>query len=104
MIVRLQLANAAMFVPFGSLLSFTFRPARKAVPARATCVCLGFSVLIEGVQFVMAAGRTVDVDDVLFNTLGGLLGAGVAVAGVQVFARARRGNGRGRYVTRAGGC
>ncbi|MFJ9173910.1 VanZ family protein [Streptomyces sp. NPDC102360] len=72
MIVRLQLANAMMFVPLGALYVFAGRRPRLG---RAVVACLALSVLIEAVQYAMNAGRTVDVDDVLFNTFGGLVGS-----------------------------
>ncbi|MFJ2833151.1 VanZ family protein [Streptomyces sp. NPDC087263] len=72
MILRLQLANALMFVPLALLLVFVPQQPRLG---RAVLICLALSVLIEATQYVMNAGRTVDVDDVLFNTLGGLIGS-----------------------------
>ncbi|MFI5659897.1 VanZ family protein [Streptomyces sp. NPDC051684] len=45
---------------------------------RAAATCLVLSVLIEAAQYGMDAGRTVDIDDVLFNTLGGVLGSVLA--------------------------
>ncbi|WP_432096016.1 VanZ family protein [Streptomyces sp. bgisy100] len=75
MIVRLQIANAAMFVPLASLLTFS-APGRPA--GRVVALCLLLSTAIETIQFVMAAGRTVDVDDLLFNTVGAVLGVAAA--------------------------
>ncbi|MHC5257412.1 VanZ family protein [Streptomyces sp. UC4497] len=71
MILRLQLANALMFVPLGLLLVLASRQPRLG---RAALACLVLSLLIEAAQYAMNAGRTVDIDDVLFNTLGGGLG------------------------------
>ncbi|MEU9208433.1 VanZ family protein [Streptomyces sp. NPDC048415] len=76
MILRLQLANALMFVPLGLLLMFVTRQPRLR---RVVLICLALSVLIEATQYVMNAGRTVDVDDVLFNTLGSLIGGVLAL-------------------------
>ncbi|WP_329119787.1 VanZ family protein [Streptomyces sp. NBC_01465] len=75
MILRLQLANALMFVPLGLLLVFVTRRPRLG---RTVLICLALSVLIEAAQYAMNAGRTVDVDDVLFNTLGGVVGGALA--------------------------
>ncbi|MFH8340859.1 VanZ family protein [Streptomyces sp. AM6-12] len=61
MVLRLQLANALMFVPLGILLLFS---TRRPHLARTTAVCLALSVSIEAAQYAMNAGRTVDVDDV----------------------------------------
>ncbi|MFJ8231364.1 VanZ family protein [Streptomyces sp. NPDC094448] len=72
MVARLQIANAVMFVPLGAL--FAFRRDRVRA-ATAIAWCFAASVAIEALQLAMAAGRTVDIDDVLFNTLGGVLGA-----------------------------
>ncbi|MER5972494.1 VanZ family protein [Streptomyces sp. NPDC002055] len=84
MIVRLQIANAAMFVPLASLLSFC---APRWSAGRVVAVCLSLSVLIETVQFAMAAGRTVDVDDLLFNTVGAVLGVAAARGALFVVGR-----------------
>ncbi|WJY35824.1 VanZ family protein [Streptomyces sp. P9-2B-2] len=84
MIFRLQIANAAMFVPLASLLAFAIRCRSVLV---VTGVCLLTSVLIEMVQFIMAAGRTVDVDDVLFNSLGAALGALAATVSLRLAER-----------------
>lgn len=96
MIVRLQVANAAMFVPFGSSLAFVLTGTRRAPLAWASFACFAFSVAIEAAQFVMAAGRTVDADDVLFNTFGGFVGAGVALIGFNLFAVSQKGAGKHR--------
>lgn len=96
MIMRLQLANAAMFIPFGAMLSFELFETRRAVLMWVSATCLAFSALIEFGQFLMAAGRTVDVDDVLFNTVGGFVGGGVALIALNVFAAARAPEGRHR--------
>lgn len=69
MIMRLQLANALMFVPLGLLHTFIARRARVGHGAAAG---LGLSLFVEAAQYAMNTGRTVDVDDVLFNTLGSL--------------------------------
>nr|WP_272924351.1 VanZ family protein [Streptomyces sp. SID8381] len=83
MVLRLQLANALMFVPLGILLVFA---ARRSRLGRTVAVCLALSVSIEAGQYVMNAGRTVDVDDVLFNTLGGLVGGVLAFVPRRVLA------------------
>ncbi|MYR56761.1 hypothetical protein GTY54_11125, partial [Streptomyces sp. SID625] len=75
MALRLQLANALMFIPFGILLVFVTRQPRLG---RGVALCLALSVMIEAAQYAMNAGRTADIDDVLFNTLGGLLGGVLA--------------------------
>ncbi|MFC8126773.1 VanZ family protein [Streptomyces sp. NPDC057302] len=75
MILVLQVANAAMFVPLGL---FACAAARRPSVLTIVVGCFALSVTIEAVQFVMNAGRVVDVDDVLFNTVGGLVGCVLA--------------------------
>lgn len=70
------LGNLAFFVPFGLVVYvLLFRTSRPLL--YATLAGLGFSVAIEGAQFLFALGYT-DIDDVLMNTLGGFLGAWIA--------------------------
>lgn len=69
------LANVALFLPFGVALGLRC----PGVPrTRLVLVCLGLSLLVEGVQLVWSVGRSADVTDVLMNTLGGFLGLLVA--------------------------
>ncbi len=71
--------NVALFVPFGLVAAM----ARDVFSRRAHPVLLGgllgfgFSLFIEVTQYVLALGYT-DVDDLLMNTLGAVLGAGLA--------------------------
>ncbi|TWV34743.1 VanZ family protein [Streptomyces misionensis] len=83
MSLRLQLANAMMFVPLGILLLFVTRQPRLG---RTIAICLALSVSIEAAQYVMNAGRTADVDDALFNTLGGIIGGVLAFVPRRVLA------------------
>lgn len=71
--VRHFLQNIALFIPLGLLTALL--PGRK--PACAAGVSLGllFSVCIETIQLVFSMG-TCDIDDIISNTLGALLGAG----------------------------
>ncbi|GAA1888057.1 hypothetical protein GCM10009837_07370 [Streptomyces durmitorensis] len=84
MILVLQVANAAMFVPLGL---FAYTAARRPSLPGIVLGCLALSVMIEAVQLVMNAGRVVDVDDVIFNTLGGLVGCLLAKAAWAVTGR-----------------
>lgn len=61
--------NIILFVPFGYLLAGIWRKKRVSI-----LICLGFSVLIEVIQFITYRGFF-DVDDVIANTLGGVIGA-----------------------------
>ncbi|MFJ6124566.1 VanZ family protein [Streptomyces griseoviridis] len=75
MVLALTIANAAMFVPLGVL---WYGIAKGAPALTAVTGCSLLSVGIEAVQFLMNAGRIVDIDDVLFNTAGAVIGALVA--------------------------
>ncbi|WP_229071054.1 VanZ family protein [Actinoplanes sp. DH11] len=68
-------ANIVMFLPFGALLPMLTRIATVRQIALAS---LAASTVIELVQFatnvLVSSGRTADVNDLLANTLGGVLG------------------------------
>ncbi|MEZ5165658.1 MAG: VanZ family protein [Acidimicrobiales bacterium] len=66
--------NVVMFIPFGFLMPVLFEKVRHpwAILWRAAAV----SVLIESAQYVTRA-RAVDVDDVILNTTGALVGYGI---------------------------
>ncbi|MGM1065560.1 VanZ family protein [Saccharothrix sp. Mg75] len=68
--------NVVMLVPFGVLLPLV--SARAASAGRVAALSLAFSASIEVAQllvYVLArSGRSVDVNDLLANTLGGVLG------------------------------
>jgi len=74
--------NVAMFVPVGALVAWIAQRWRVAV---ATVVGFLFSVGIELTQ--LGLGRVADVDDVILNTAGAILGALLAVAWRAAFAR-----------------
>ena len=63
--------NVALFVPFGLGLALW----RRWGVLRVVPVAVVLSVLVEGAQYLLPLGRAVDVDDVLLNTVGALLGA-----------------------------
>ena len=65
----MALGNVLMFVPLGLLLPLIDRRVRWR---NMLFVFFGCSLLIEVVQPVV--GRSFDVDDLIFNTLGGVLG------------------------------
>lgn len=64
------LLNILMFVPIGSLLPIVFKKLR-CFPKTAGC-CFLATLFIETIQYF--TGRSADIDDVLMNTLGGILG------------------------------
>ncbi len=66
--------NLVLFVPLGVLLPFLFAELRR--PAALLWRAGVISLLIEGTQFLTRA-RSVDVDDVILNTTGAIVGLGV---------------------------
>lgn len=62
------LANIALFVPFGFLYNLVFKRSLK----KPFAISVLMSFTIEVVQLFI--GRTCDIDDFIFNTLGALLG------------------------------
>jgi glycopeptide antibiotics resistance protein len=66
-------SNLITFIPFGLLLGMNFK---SAATWRLLLIVLGFSVVVETLQFVLAIGTT-DITDVVTNTIGGLVGLAV---------------------------
>ena len=66
--------NVAMFIPVGWLLA-VFVGRRRVL--KAVVASVGLSTAIEVAQLFV--GRFSDIDDVILNTTGALLGAGVAL-------------------------
>lgn len=65
-------ANILLFVPIGILLPLRWpRLDRLGI---VTLITACFSAAIEVTQFFMNTGRVAQLDDVIFNTLGGLIG------------------------------
>ncbi|MCB5911143.1 VanZ family protein [Streptomyces pinistramenti] len=97
MLVRQQLANAALFLPVPMLLRFAL-PGRSV--AAAFLAGVGLCVLIEVGQLMMRAGRVADVNDVLCGAAG--TGIGLGLAGLARLAAAfMRRRGPRRRVARA---
>ncbi len=72
MAVMLNLfGNVAAFVPYGLILPIMYRRLRSL--GRITLWTFEFSLLVEVLQLVSKVG-SFDVDDLLLNTLGGILG------------------------------
>lgn len=63
------IANVGLFLPAGVLLAV-----RGARPWVALVVGAGTSCCVEAAQFFLIAGRITDINDLLSNTLGALLG------------------------------
>ena len=62
-----------LFVPLGYLLPYVFRWFRARVRVRPFIFCLLLSLLVENLQLITRRGMY-DFDDIISNTLGGLLG------------------------------
>lgn len=63
--------NFVPFIPFGALLPSSIKFFRSFL--KATLFYIGFSLMIEVAQFFTSLG-TFDVDDLLLNTLGAIVG------------------------------
>jgi D-alanyl-D-alanine carboxypeptidase (penicillin-binding protein 5/6) len=68
--MREMIANLVVFIPFGLLLSLTFK---QSGFWRKLSVVLAFSLTAEIAQFAFAIGAA-DITDVVMNTAGGMLG------------------------------
>ncbi|MDB5351631.1 MAG: glycopeptide antibiotics resistance protein [Planctomycetota bacterium] len=69
--------NLAVFLPLGLLPPTLSR--RWCSPLRIALISLFLSALIESLQY-LSGRRVADVDDLILNVLGGLLGYGVWIA------------------------
>lgn len=88
-----DILNSALFIPAGFLLSW--RCQGKWKTAKGTAAALLISVGIESAQFLGKTG-TFDVDDILFNLLGGACGALILLT----FKHAFGGKSAARYLMR----
>jgi glycopeptide antibiotics resistance protein len=76
--VRILLGNVLLFVPVGFFVAL-YR--RSSHPLRSALVAsLGLSLVVEVTQAALPLGRVANVDDVILNVAGGLIGAIVALA------------------------
>ncbi|MGC4111297.1 MAG: VanZ family protein [Nocardioides sp.] len=93
------LGNLALFVPFGWLVALLalYDPAARASRGllRGFMGGLVLSVAVETAQYLL--GRSADIDDVLLNTGGALVGAAIGVA----LSRIRRSRSSGQVTPRA---
>ncbi|MGA5566193.1 VanZ family protein [Streptomyces platensis] len=97
MLVRRQIANAALFVPAPLLLRFA---APRTPAAGAFLLGVGLCLAIETAQLLMRAGRIADIDDVICAAAGTVIGTGLALAG-QLGVAAMRRRGLPRRAVRA---
>lgn len=65
--------NMMLFVPFGYLLPYVFSWFRARVRIRPVLVCFLLSFIVENLQLMSRRGLY-DLDDMISNTLGGLIG------------------------------
>jgi len=76
--VRILVGNVLLFIPFGFLFSLLFERVRRKIKPTSLLLTLITSMLlssfIEMNQFLYTY-RVANIDDVILNTLGGLLGA-----------------------------
>ncbi|MEG0452848.1 MAG: VanZ family protein [Coprobacillus sp.] len=70
-IVSNVLGNIAIFVPLGYLFPILF--SKIINKFKMTIIVFGFSLCFESMQYVLYLG-TFDIDDLLLNTIGGLIG------------------------------
>ncbi|WP_052254632.1 VanZ family protein [Salinicoccus sp. YB14-2] len=80
-IVNSLVMNIILFIPFGFFLYILTR----RVLLTTVLACL-VSILIEVLQYVLPIGRISNIDDVILNTLGGIIGmlCGVLVSKLQI--------------------
>ncbi|WP_409496498.1 VanZ family protein [Amycolatopsis sp. cmx-11-12] len=70
------LGNVLMLSPLGALLPLRSRRLRSL--GRIALGALAVSVLVEGTQYLIQAGRVTSADDILLNTLGAVAGAALS--------------------------
>ena len=69
------LMNTMFYIPMGYLLPYCFRQF-QGKKNRTVFICFLFSFITENIQLIFRRG-TYDLDDLFFNTLGGLIGYGL---------------------------
>ncbi|WP_410656082.1 VanZ family protein [Amycolatopsis sp. lyj-112] len=70
------LGNVLILSPLGALLPLRTRRLRSL--GRIALGALTVSVLVEGTQYLIQAGRVTSADDILLNTLGAVIGAALS--------------------------
>lgn len=74
--VRGIILNILLFIPMGYLIPFVFKKMRKRSVVDVVLICLIVSVCTETLQYVLSVGWF-DVDDIINNTIGALIGVGI---------------------------
>lgn len=100
------LGNVLLFLPFGFVAAGALGGRMAALPRLSAALGLGLvlSIAIEAIQ-LLVPGRATDVDDVIFNALGTLVGAALLLVGERAMAarspkRRRRGSKRAGAASR----
>lgn len=72
------LGNIALFVPLGVIFAYSLSRRRDNIGRvlLSVILCAFVSTVLESIQYITACG-TADVDDVLLNSIGGLIGVAV---------------------------
>lgn len=81
------IGNVVLFAPLGAVVATMTRRGWALRVLTATFLAGALSALIEAVQFVL--GRVADVDDVILNTAGALIGAVIAATVIELGEGAR---------------
>lgn len=68
-VINSLLMNVILFVPFGFFLYLLSR--KEFLTTVAACL---MSISIEVLQFILPIGRVTNIDDVILNTVGGIIG------------------------------
>lgn len=68
-IINSLIMNVLLFVPFGFFLYLITRKEFLTTVAASLT-----SILIEALQFILPVGRVTNIDDVILNTIGGIIG------------------------------
>lgn len=76
LIILYAMANLIIFIPFGFLVTRTFRKSADSV-WKIALILLAISLIIEVAQYVLACG-TSEVEDVIMNVAGGTIGYWIA--------------------------
>ena len=88
-------ANVILFIPFGLLIALMMRTRHWGILAVGIVVA---STVIEVGQAVFLPGRVASFADILANTLGGMIGIGLAgvIRGIATLVRRRRDGSQSR--------
>ncbi|MCH4889462.1 VanZ family protein [Acidaminobacter sp. JC074] len=79
--------NMILFIPFGFLLPVCFKKGKNLWSNLLLTILFSFS--IEGIQYIFAVG-IFDIDDIILNTVGGLIGFSIYTLLVYLLKRVNR--------------